>query len=75
MTGYEGREQFIPVLKHVPPHLAYPNPVFSKCSAGHDLTDNSAYLYSGSGIRVCRECSMGAGRKPKRPAFDMFRKD
>lgn len=26
------------------------------CTAGHDLTQPGAYLYSQTGIRVCRAC-------------------
>lgn len=50
--------------------------VFTQCQKGHDLTVEEAYVYSPSGIRVCRECAKDdKGRLKKRPAFDMFRKD
>jgi hypothetical protein len=50
--------------------------VFAACAKGHDLTAPEAYVYSPSGIRVCRECARDeTGKIKKKPAFDMFRKD
>lgn len=49
---------------------------FTKCGKGHDLTAPDAYVYTGSGVRVCRECAKDdKGNIKKRPSFDMFRKD
>lgn len=70
IADYKGREQFIPRLKPLPEGMGYPIPVFPKCSKGHDLSLDLAYLHTSSGLRSCRECSTGEIRK-RRQRFSM----